>query len=1223
MAVSKLTGPGDRFEPGDASVYVGPRPYRLGQQLYGRDREAVELSRLLISQRLVLLHSPSGAGKTSLIHAKIVPAMQKRRFEIPIDETSDAAQPQPIAIRVNREPLDSDPRGVNRYKLSAMLSLELQRPEPQRRGAEELAGMSLDDYLEDAFPAASRDIVGSEPEAEGFRPLLLLFDQFEELVTMDPTDESVKKEFVQDLGTALSNRGRWALFAIREDFLGALEPYLPAIPTGLSATFRLDLLRAESAAAVIAEPARNANVTYEAGVVDDIVEDLRRIRVQAADGSFQYKAGIYVEPVQLQVVCQSLWRIREDSAVITHAHLEKLGRGRRTGVDAVLAGYYANRVAQAACESDVSERLVRNWFSKSLIGTQRVRRPVLVDEALFYGLTLDCLEVLDKAFLIRRENRSGTIWYELAHDRLMDPVLEDNELWSQAHLTTFQAQAEIWEDRGRPDSVLFTDEFLESLEADDQEAEQLTAYEQDFLQASRKARAQQMAEQAREQELSRVKRNRRIMVAGTVLFAIVGTLCAVALSQWSQKRIIERQREEAQWLAYAGQISLAQQHLELENPILARVVLDDTDPEMQGWEYEYLDARIKERQNTFVGHKTSVISLDIVKNGTQLATADRDGIVILRALSIRKPLNDVSISMEHEDRVNCMAITPDGRQIVTGGDDHTLRIWDVRHEQPRILGRHTTAVTHLIIDPQGQWVASAAQDSSLILWDLDRKLPENKIKSAHDGAILCMDVSSDGELIITGDSDGTIKIWDTDKTRDDDDNPIETMRSKEGRVTCIGISPDKKWLVSGSDSHSLYFWFRQPDGDLKPRPRTIGNHKSAVSSLAINHDGTKVVTGTVDGVLKEWDVGPIVNMLARDKDSRIDFLKTLNLTLDPVMDFQAHNGIITSLKYVLRHHRIVSSSDDNSTKIWDGAPASEDPAITGHTGPVWDFDYSPDGQWIVTASGDQTLRIVQLEDGTTRRTLEGHDDAVYCATVSPDGERVVSGSADKTIRVWNAKTGIELFKLEGHDDAVSRIIFSPTLQGQQIISSCFDGTVKLWDLKSPEKAIWTFKGHQGGVTDLAISPDGKHLVSSGLDKTVRILERSTGELVRTLAGHDDIVWSVAISPDGKRISSGSVDRKIRIWDFSSGDLLKELKGHTAGILRLDYGPDGLRLASGSIDNTVKLWELNSGKDVLTLWDHDDSVWGVKFSPDGKRIVSCSEDWTLKVWDTARETNVGN
>jgi hypothetical protein len=273
-------------------VYVGPRPFRTGETLYCRDRETSELVSLLVSQRLVLLHSPSGAGKTSLIQANLVPAVRADDFEVPMSPPEDAPKPQPVIIRLNRQPQPTDPPGANRYLLSALLSLEMHRPEGQRRTPAGLAGMSMGRYLEEEFPAAS------SPAGAGFRPLLLLFDQFEEFLILDPTDEPAKWAFARQLGEALANPGRWSLFAIREDHLGALEPYLYAIPTRLTASYRLDLLRAEEARVAVIEPARAAGVEFEAGVVDDLVKDLRQVRVQQPSGAFQLMDGPYVAPVQ-------------------------------------------------------------------------------------------------------------------------------------------------------------------------------------------------------------------------------------------------------------------------------------------------------------------------------------------------------------------------------------------------------------------------------------------------------------------------------------------------------------------------------------------------------------------------------------------------------------------------------------------------------------------------------------------------------------------------------------------------------------------------------------------------------------------------------------------------------------------------------------------------------------------------------------------------------------
>jgi hypothetical protein len=503
--------------PAAGNVYVGPRPFRTGEALYCRDRETDELAGLLLSQRLVLLHSPSGAGKTSLINAKLVPAMQDE-FLVPMCPAPDGATSQPVVIRLNRSPEAADPPGSNRYLLSTLSSLEQYRPDAQRRPIASLADMKLDDYLAELHAAVTREPAPAlqptreEQSVPAFRPLVLVFDQFEELLTLDPTDEKAKWGFLRQLGHALGDEERWALFAIRQDFLGALEPYLSVFPTRLAATYYLDLLRAEVAAAAIEQPARAAGVEYEEGLIDRLITDLRQVNVQQTDGSFVPKAGPYVEPVQLQVVCQSLWQVRHDPHTIRHADLETLGHGRGVGVDQVLAAYYRDMVTQAARAGNIEERQVRNWFDKQLITVQGVRRPVLENEALTFGLNESALRSLDRSFLIRRESRSGAQWYELSHDRLVTPVINDNKEWCEEHLNAFQRQGELWEESGRPPDLLALGEVLrEGRRWAKEHPGELTATEWAFLEACQSAQI------------------RRNIIRGAVIGSCVSSLLMVIL----------------------------------------------------------------------------------------------------------------------------------------------------------------------------------------------------------------------------------------------------------------------------------------------------------------------------------------------------------------------------------------------------------------------------------------------------------------------------------------------------------------------------------------------------------------------------------------------------------------------------------------------------------------------------------------------------------------------
>src|SRR5262245_37700742 len=203
--------------------YVGPRSSTTGETLYGRDRETYKLLNLLIAERIVLLYSPSGAGKTSLIQAALVPQLREEGFvvlpvirvsaEPPMARTESTGLRTELDMTTDRSVLSPQSSvlspqssALNRYVLSALLSLEEGLPAERQLPLDQLAGISLADYL-----------TQREAELGGGDSVVLLFDQFEEVLTVDPTDVAAKHAFFQQLGAALRNRRRWALFSMRED----------------------------------------------------------------------------------------------------------------------------------------------------------------------------------------------------------------------------------------------------------------------------------------------------------------------------------------------------------------------------------------------------------------------------------------------------------------------------------------------------------------------------------------------------------------------------------------------------------------------------------------------------------------------------------------------------------------------------------------------------------------------------------------------------------------------------------------------------------------------------------------------------------------------------------------------------------------------------------------------------------------------------------------------
>ena len=522
-----------------SSPYVGPRPFRRGERLYGRQRAGRQLLDLLIAERIVLLYSPSGAGKTSLVQAQIIPALEGEGFRVL------------PTLRVNEDAEFEASRDQNRYLESLKRSLAAGVADqigigPLPRNLVAPTDTPFVDYLNtvsDNLPSGlitkgatvesvAQSIVANgaqngAPHARRFDGEVLIFDQFEEILTLDPTDHERKIEFFTEVGLALRDRRRWAIFVMREEFLAGLDPYLRPLPTRLTNPYRLELLPVDSALAAIQQPARSVGVTFTDAAAQRLVDDLRRVRVQRPDGSTTEQLGQFVEPVQLQVVCDRLWQIAQPTAddPIDVDDIEALG-----SIDDALAEYYADTVARVAEQTvideilatrqppaatksadprvlngakfldaarltsqaqadkrriEATERQIREWFGNELITEQGIRGLVLQGATESAGLSNEIIYKLGAAHLVRAEERRGVTWFELAHDRLVEPVRRSNEAWRNRHLSILQRQAQLWEAENRQPSLLLTGRTLRAAEqwAAIHDA-QLTETERQFLAAS-------------------------------------------------------------------------------------------------------------------------------------------------------------------------------------------------------------------------------------------------------------------------------------------------------------------------------------------------------------------------------------------------------------------------------------------------------------------------------------------------------------------------------------------------------------------------------------------------------------------------------------------------------------------------------------------------------------------------------------------------------------------
>ncbi len=219
---------------------------------------------------------------------------------------------------------------------------------------------------------------------------------------------------------------------------------------------------------------------------------------------------------------------------------------------------------------------------------------------------------------------------------------------------------------------------------------------------------------------------------------------------------------------------------------------------------------------------------------------------------------------------------------------------------------------------------------------------------------------------------------------------------------------------------------------------------------------------------------------------------------------------------------------------------------------------------------------------------------------------MVTGSSDKTVRLWDAATGKELRALGAHEQPIRSVAFSP--DGRWVLSCGLDSTARLWEAASGrELHVFGMRGPGHSVTCAAFSPDGRWVLTGSYDKTARLWEAATGKQVTEFRGHSAEILCVAFSPDGRQVVTGSHDKTARLWEAATGKELQLLygvfKGHVNAVSSVAFSADGRWVLTGSWDSTAHLWNAATGYEQRIFRGHGDLVRSVAFSPDGRWVLT--------------------
>jgi len=563
----------------------------------------------------------------------------------------------------------------------------------------------------------------------------------------------------------------------------------------------------------------------------------------------------------------------------------------------------------------------------------------------------------------------------------------------------------------------------------------------------------------------------------------------------------------------------------------------------------------------------------------------------------------------HTGAVTSLAVVADGAILATGGEDKTVRVWEITSgKQLRVLQGHLGRVTAIASRSDGKQIASGSEDGAIRMWDLSTD-DEHRAMSEATDSLWAVAFSPDGKRVAAAGADKNIRVYNPENGK------LEaTLTGAKSPITSLAFMPDSNRLVAAGGDQALVVWDVEKEKVLKEVP----GHESAVLTVAVSGDGKLLVSGSADKT-------------ARGSDPESG---------KALWSWNGRSAVCAVAIRKGNKHVAVGLADGTLVILnLTGPTPKEVLTQSGHVAGIGSAVFSPDGNRLATVGGDGALRIWTVaENGSIAQLVkfEGHSkpggnlSPLTGVAFAPDGRYLAAVGADSVVRVWDIQTKSEVRGLRGHTDWVTSVAFSPDGRYIATVGVEKDKVLRIFEL--PPLEVAGGGGHVQGVNAVAVSPNGKIAATAGTDQTIKLWDLATGKEVGTLIGNADTPFSVAFLGNDALVMGGSLPTRdtgrLHFWGTNPGRLNKTIP--TGEVYTVVATKDGTKLgawasrpAVGDVvkNNTYELYD-NTGKLLTTISDKGRNVRAATFSADLAWAVSGDDAGGIRIWDMEKKEPVG-